>query len=372
MRLKRLWALMALLAIVVLVVGAGCGDDDDDSGGGGDSGGSGESSGGGEAKTGMKIALLTPGTGDDGSWGQAVSEGAKEYGEKYGAEQVEIAENLDTPDQYEQQATAFAQAGFDLVVLANGSVQQATQRSAQQYPDTLFGEIAVEEGALADNISAANGKWQNGTFLAGIVAAMMTETNKLATIGGFDFPALTAEMEGFVLGARYVNPDITFQRTYINSWTDTGKARAAAEAQQSRGADIIFSATDQATQGIFQLAQGGGTLKYVIPQYFNKCDQAPDVVLTSVLYNLQGIVGRFVEMAAEDTWKNEFVELGLDFGVGTLEYCEGTEGDIPDDVKKAVEDASKKITDGTLVVPGLDEIGTSGSADDIDPKSLEQ
>jgi basic membrane protein A and related proteins len=371
MRLKRLWALMALLAIVVLVVGAGCGDDDDDSGGGGDSGGSSESSGGGEAKI-DKIALLTPGTGDDGSWGQAVSEGAKEYGEKYGASQVEIAENLDTPDQYEQQATAFAQAGFDLVVLANGSVQQATQRSAQQYPDTLFGEIAVEEGALAENISAANGKWQNGTFLAGIVAAMMTETNKLATIGGFDFPALTSEMEGFVLGARYVNPDITFQRTYINSWTDTGKARAAAEAQQSRGADIIFSATDQATQGIFQLAQGGGTLKYVIPQYFNKCDQAPDVVLTSVLYNLQGIVGRFVEMAAEDTWKNEFVELGLDFGVGTLEYCEGTESDIPDDVKKAVEDASKKITDGTLVVPGLDEIGKSGSADDIDPKSLEQ
>jgi basic membrane protein A and related proteins len=366
MRLKRLRALMALLAIVVLAVGAGCGDDDDSGGGGGESGG------GGEAKSGLKIALLTPGTGDDGSWGQAVSEGAKEYGEKYGAEKVEIAENLDTPDQYEQQATAFASAGFDLVVIANGSVQQAAHRTSQQYPDTLIGEVAVEEGTLPENISAANGKWQNGTFLAGVVAGMMTKTNKLATIGGFDFPALTSEMEGFVLGARYVNPDATFQRTYINTWTDTGKAKAAAEAQQSRGADIIFSATDQATQGIFQLAQGGGTLKYVIPQYFNKCDQAPDVVLTSVLYNLQGIVGRFVEMAAKDEWKNEFVELGLDFDVGRLEYCNGTEGDIPDEVKERVDTLSKDIESGKLVVPGLDEIGKSGTADKIDPKSLEQ
>ena len=367
MRLKRLWALMALLAILLTAVAAGCGDDDDSSGGGG-----GDSGGGGEAKSGMKIALLTPGTSDDGSWGQAVSEGAKQYGEKYGAEKVEIAENLDTPDQYEQQATAFAAAGFDLVVFANGSVQQAAQRTSQQYPDTLIGEVAVEDEPLPDNISAANGKWQNGTFLAGVVAGMMTKTNKLGTVGGFDFPALTSEMEGFVLGARYVNPDVTFQRTYINSWTDTGKAKAAAEAQQSRGADIIFSATDQATQGIFQLAQGGGTLKYVIPQYFNKCDQAPDVVLTSVLYNLQGIVGRFVEMAAKDEWKNEFVELGLDFGVGELEYCTGTEGDIPDDVKQAAEKAAADIKSGALVVPGLDEIGKTGSADKIDPKSLEQ
>ena len=368
MQLKRLRALMALLAIVILAVGAGCGDDDDDSGGGNSGGGGG----GGEAKSGMKIALLTPGTGDDGSWGQAVSEGAKEYGEKVGAEKVEIAENLDTPDQYEQQATAFASAGFDLVILANGSVQQATHRSAQQYPDTLFGEIAVEDGALPENISAANGKWQNGTFLAGIVAGMMTKTNKLGTIGGFDFPALTSEMEGFALGARYVNPDVTIQRTYINSWTDTGKAKAAAEAQQSRGADIIFSATDQATQGIFQLAQGGGTLKYVIPQYFNKCEQAPDVVLTSVLYNLQGIVGRFVEMAAKDEWKNEFVELGLDLDVGRLEYCTGTEGDVPDEVKERVDSLSADIESGKLVIPGLDEIGKTETADKIDPKSLEQ
>jgi basic membrane protein A and related proteins len=366
MQLKRLWALVALLALVALAVGAGCGGDDDSSGGGDSGGGSSDT------KSGMKIALLTPGTGDDGSWGQAVAEGAKEYGKKVGAEKVEIAENLDTPDQYEQQATAFAQSGFDLVVLANGSIQQATHRAAQQYPDTLFGEIAVESGSLPDNISAANGKWQNGTFLAGVVAAMMTKTNKLGTIGGFDFPALTSEMEGFVLGARYINPDITFQRTYINSWTDTGKAKAAAEAQQSRGVDIIFSATDQATQGIFQLAQAGGKLKYVIPQYHNKCDQAPDVVLTSVLYNLQGIVGRFVEMAAKDEWKNEFVELGLDFGVGELEYCEGTEGDIPDEVKEKADSVAADIKSGKLLVPGLDEIGKTGTADKIDLKSLEQ
>jgi len=370
LRVRALRVLALLAAAAALMFAAACGSDDEQEAATGQPAGSSGAAGeGGAAKQGFKVALLTPGTENDGSWGQAVSDGTKEYAAKYGAE-VTIADNLDDPAQYQQQGNSFASAGFELIINANGAAAAVTQKLAEQYPDVKFGQIAAELEPLPDNVSTATPIFQNGTFVAGYLAGLMTETDVVGTIGGFDFPVLTSEMEGFALGARYANPDVRVLRTYINSWTDTGKAKAAAAAQQAQKADIIFSATDQATQGIFQVAQQGGSLKYVIPQYFDKSSQAPDVVLTSVLYNLQGTAGRFIDMFAQDKWVAENAALGLDFGVGKLAPYGQLSDQVPDDVKQKVEDIAEQVESGEVEVPALDKLGKSGDADDIDPKTL--
>ena len=261
-------------------------------GGGGESGG----------QEGFKVAVLTPGTSNDGSWGEAVSEGAEETAEKYGAD-VQIAANLEEPAQYQQQGLALAQAGYNVVINANAAMGSVTEELAKKFPDTKFGQVAVGIDPLPENVATNTPLLPDATFQAGVLAGLTSKSGTVGTIGGFEFPALTSEMEGFALGARYANPKIKVLRTYINTWTDAGKAKAAAQAQASQGADVIFSATDQATQGIYQLAESGGTLKYVIPQYLDKSSQAPNVVLTSAVYNLQGSVGSFIEMYANEDWR---------------------------------------------------------------------
>jgi basic membrane protein A len=358
-----------LLLVAITAVGCGGSDNGGSGGGGASSGSSGSSggSGGSGGNTGFKAAVLTPGTDNDGSWGQAVSEGARDAAKKYDA-QVTIAQNLDTPAQYQQQGNAFAQAGYKVIVNANSSMGDVTKKLAAQYPDVHFGQIGIPL-QLADNISTSSPIFQDGCVIAGVLAGLLTKTNKLGAIGGFDFPALNTEMEGFALGVKYANPKATVHRTFINTWTDTGKAKAAAQAQIAKGTDIIFSATDQATQGIYQLAQSGGQLKYVIPQYIDHASQAPDVVLATVVYNLQGATGSFIKMFGDGDWKSQNATLGVNDGVG-LAYNPQLKGDIPADVQKKLDQVKQDIASGKLKIPSLEELGKSGSADSIDIGTL--
>lgn len=359
-RLRLLIA--AVTAIVALVVVAGCG-------GGSSSGGSG---GGGESgkESGFKAAVLTPGTANDGSWGEAVAEGAEAAAKKFGAK-VTIAANLEETAQYQQQGLALAQAGYNLIICANSSMASVIEELAKKFPNTKFGQVAVSINPLQPNISTSTPEFPTGTFQAGVLAGLMTKTGTVGTVGGFEFPTLNSEMEGFALGARYADPKVKVLRTFINTWTDASKAKAAAQAQASQGADIVFSATDQATQGMFQLAESGSSpLKYVIPQYLDKASQAPNVVLTTSVYNLQGATGSFIEMYGEGKWKSQNVTLGIEDGVG-LEPNPAMESVIPPEVQKKLEEIEKKIETGELKVPTWEELGESGSAEKVDLKSLE-
>jgi basic membrane protein A and related proteins len=377
--------LLILAAVAALLVVVGCGsssssssssestessEESTETAGGGEEAeeaeGEEEESSGGGKQEGFKVGVLTPGTENDGSWGQAISEGAKEAGEKYGAE-VTIAANLEEPSQYQQQGLALAQAGYNVIINANAAMGAVTEELAAKFPETKFGQVAVGIEGPPENVASNTPQLPVATFQAGVLAALMSESGTLGAIGGYEFPALTSEMEGFALGARYINPKVKILRTYINTWTDAGKAKAAAQAQVSQGADIIFSATDQATQGMYQLAESGSGLKYVIPQYLDKAEQAPNVVLTSAVYNLQGAAGSFIEMYGNEEWKPENVEFGIEDGV---KLAENPEIEIPAEAMKKLEEVEKDIASGKLKIPSIEELGENESAEGIDLKTL--
>jgi basic membrane protein A len=377
---RLLILVIAALAAMLMVVGCGSSSSSSSTGtesaeggeesskttaAGGEAEGGGDSEGG--SDSGLKVGVLIPGTQNDGSWGEAVSEGAEEAGKKYGAE-VTIAANLEEPSQYQQQGLAMAQAGYDLIIIGHAAMASVTQELAAKFPETKFGQVAVAVEPLPENVASSTPELPVGTFQAGVLAALMSKTGTVGMIGGYEFPALTSEMEGFALGARYADPQVKILRTYINSFVDAGKAKAAAQAQTSQGADIIFSATDQATQGIYQVAEGGGSLQYVIPQYLDKSEQAPNVVLTSVVYNLQGASASFIEMLAEDEWKSENVEFGIENGVG---LAPNPAMKIPPGVEKEMDEVDSKLESGALTIPSIEELGENESAESVDLKSVE-
>lgn len=348
--------LVAAIAVVGLTL-SGCSSDDSSGNGG---------SGGGEDRD-FRVAVLTPGTSNDGSWGQAVANGANAAKDDLGVE-VTVAENLNDTAQYQQQGNAFAAQGFDLIINANASMVDVTTDLAEKYPDVKFGQIGYIDGP-AENVRAVTPMFWQGTFAAGYLAGLMSETGTVGTIGGFEFPLLTSEMEGFALGARYANPDIKVERQYINTWTDAGIGESASAAMVGKGADIIFSATDQATQGIFKTMQGK-TDHYVIAQYLDKHEQAPDVVLTSVLYGLDDITNQFVVDAYEDTWENENLDVTLAEGISLAPFG-ALDGDVPDDVKTQLDQVIAQVGSGEIELPGIDVLGVTGSADDVDLATIQ-
>lgn len=315
-----------------------------------------------------KVAVLTSGTANDGSWGQAVTLGAKAAAAKYGAD-VKISDNLDTPQQFAQLGSAFAQQGYGLVIIANGAAASVVADLSGKFPDVKFGGIAQNIPRILANARTVTPVFQETSFLAGVLAGKITKSKIVGTIGGFDFPVLDNEMEGFALGARYANPDVKVLRSFINSWTDATKGRAAAQAMISQKGDIIFSATDQATQGMAQAMQAAGNGNYVITQYADDHAQAPKVILTSALYGLGDITGQFVDQYLAGTWKSDNVSVGLS-KIGGLAPYYNLDSIVPADAKAAVAAAENAIKKGCLKLPDSAALGKSGSADAIDVAAL--
>ncbi len=355
----------AILAAGLIAFGAAaCGDDEEAAGG--TTGGSTTA-----APVDFSVALLSPGSSNDGSWGEASYDGVEAAATELGVTDLGHAENLLTPDEYTQQGAAYAKEGANLVLMANGSVPQSVIKVATDYPDAVVCGAAMEIPAadLPANACTYDPEQQEGAFSAGYLAALTSKTGKLGVVAGFAFPALTRQVEGFTLGARYANPDIQVQQVYINSWTDTAAAKAAAQAQYAAGVDIVFSATDSATQGIFAAAQAGDD-RYVIASYFDSHEQAPDVVLTSVLYNLEGVTKEMIRRGTAGEIKPEGYSFGLDFGVGELAPFYELDSVVPAEAKTKLAEVIADIESGTVKVPDEKVLGVEGSGASFDLAAL--
>jgi basic membrane protein A len=232
-----------------------------------------------------------------------------------------------------------------------------------------------ELAELPKNMCVWNLKQQDGTFLAGVVAGLVTKTGKIGAIDGGDFPAIVRQSEGFILGARCVNPDVTFTQQVTGSFTDVSAARSAAQSQIAAGADVILSAVDSAVSGIYTAAKDADHPTQVIPSYFDSYDQAPDVILTSVLYNLDGIVADLIKKgAAGDIEPRSYQPYNYaNLKVGELADFHGNPS-VTADVQKRYEDIRAKVADGAITVPdekGADApLSVEGAGSKISPQSI--
>ena len=128
-----------------------------------------------------------------------------------------------------------AQTGKYEIIIAHSTYSDAVAAVRDDYPDTLF----AYSGSGNDGLGG-NGYWidvfiHEPAYLAGIIAGMMTETNKISGVAAFPFPNVTAPLHAFIDGAQSVNPDITAEVAYIESWFDPATAQEAAAAQIAAG-----------------------------------------------------------------------------------------------------------------------------------------
>lgn len=335
----------------------------------------------------LQVALLSPGTENDGSWGQAWDEGAKRAASQFDVK-LTIVGNLNTPDEYVAQGSAFGSKGYDLVIMANGILYDATQKLAQQFPKTYwvmspvdFVDRVGEAAKFAPNMGVVDPEQQQGAFRAGVLAGLITKTNVVAAVDGFAFPALTRQPEAFALGARCANSKIKFEQKYINSWNDVVLAKAAAQAFIGDKADVLFAATNQAVQGMYQAAKAAPRPTYVIPSYYDAHKQAPQVIITSVLYNLQGVAYDLIKRLATKTLPPRFFRsyTFANLGVGRLAPFYNLASRVPAAAKTQLAAIDKKIVSGAIKVPdetrgvngrGLNAIGAPNSAAKINVRSI--
>jgi basic membrane protein A and related proteins len=370
-----------LLALLVLPAGlVACGGDDDDDGNGG-----------GEATAeDYQVALITTGALNNRSWANAWADGAQRAADELGV-QLEMVGNADAPDQYVTQGSSFASEGYDLLIFAHGAMHDPAVRVAQQFPDVEVVQVfqhATEEEAMQDdppNLGHVDPEQAEVTFLAGIMAGLMTQTNTIGTVYAFPFPALTRQPESFELGARCVNPEVEALQARSDSFTDAAAARAAASSLIDDGADFLLSAVDQAVQGVIQAAaeaQRQGDDVYAVASYFDDNDLNPDAVITSVLYGLEDVSYDIIERGVNGELGEHFAQsytLDTPQGGELAPFYEQEEL-VGEENVEVIENVQQMIVDGDIVIPdeivsdpqvaGGATIGEPGAAADIDVEDL--
>jgi basic membrane protein A and related proteins len=313
-----------------------------------------------------KVAYLPCGQINDHSWSETGYLGMTQAMEALAAQgvtlKVDYTESLQ-PAQVEAAARDYAARGYNPVVLHCGTFSGAALNAAKAFPGTKFMvSTAPDTKDLPKNFWFYDASQQEASFIAGYLGGLVSKKARVGAIGGFDFPALARQVEGFRLGARYANPKIRSYATYINSWEDAGKAKEAAQAQIDSGADVIFAATDQAARGAFTAAENSDV--YAIASYTDQASLAPKAILASVLYDYPSLVKMMVVNAVLDKLEpGKIYQVGVAGGIGELAPNGPLYGALPNEVRGKVTAVIEAIKSGKLKVPQLTKAGESEGID---------
>ena len=179
----------------------------------------------------------------------------------------------------------------------------------------------------------------------GIIAGMMTKSNKIGVVGPVEAGDAIKYNYGFVQGVASVNSDAEVSVTYTGSFGDTAGAGEMAKTHMDNGADFLTGTAQQAV-GAIQAAKDRG-----VPWLGSDMDQSvvwPDTVMAAQVYNWEEVVNRMIEARAEGKKGGEHISLSFADGRLSLHYND--KFDIPAEVKAEVDKAMKAIKDGSLVV----------------------
>ena len=293
----------------------------------------------------LKVALCVTGAVNDMGWCQSAYDGLKLLEEKYGAE-IAYTENIQAADMVAA-FTDYAANGYDIVIGHGFQFGDPALEVGAQYPDTKF--ICVEADASADNVASYVMKCEEGGYIEGILAAHMTESNKIGFIGPIEGASLIKIMNGFEDGAKSVNPDIEVQTAWTGSFTDTALAKEAAQAMIDGGVDFIAHDANECGNGAIAAAQEAGI--YATGDFYDQHELAPETVLTSSMYHVPVLIEAAYNDIVNGEFKGEVKYLGMAEGVVEMAPYYDMESVIPEDVRKEIAELIEQIKSGEFVVP---------------------
>lgn len=289
------------------------------------------------------IVFSTGGLGDQ-SFNDAAYRGLEEAVADFGID-FSFVEPTDVAEM-EEHLRAYAQAGYNLVIAVGFQQESALEVVSEDYVNTNFAII----DAVVDNPNVANLLFaeHEGSFLVGILAAMMSETGTVGFVGGIESPVITRFQVGFEQGVAWANPDVNVLINYAGSFGDPGRGKELAISQNERGADVIYHASGGTGNGVIEAAEEGGF--FAIGVDSDQDHLAPGSVLTSMLKKVDVAVYELISEMVEGRFEPGIHTFGIaNDGVG-LSEMRYTRDIIPDEVLAAVDEARTKIAAGELEV----------------------
>ena len=298
----------------------------------------------------LKVGLIYDVTGrGDLSFCDAAYAGAKKAKDEWGFKLTEVTPSQSTDT--ELTLRRLAKLKYDLIIGVGFLFQEPMNRVASDFPDVKFALIdAIIE---QPNVVSLTYRAHEGTFLAGVIAALKTETKQIGFVGGMKVPLVEAFEIGYHAGIKATNPDIEFVADYVGvtpqAFNDPTRGKELAVAQYNRGVDIILAAAGTSGLGVLEAAKE--KQKLIIWVDSNGNNLAPGLVLTSVIKGVEISVYETIKSVQEGNFSAGLKDYGLK--QGGVEYIvdDVNRALLSDEILEQVEAFKAKIIAGEIVVP---------------------
>ena len=346
--------IIAFMLVSIILVGCGKGSTDN---GGGDN-------------DKLKIAAVVNGNLGDKSFFDSLEKGLQDLKEKHGFE-IKIIETGFDETKWEPAIIDASEEDWDIIIAGTWQMADYVSKVADQYPEKKYivydTTVDYENGANS-NVYSIEYKQNEGSYLAGALAAHLTETDKLGFVGGLDIPVINDFLVGYIDGAQSVNPDIKVATAYIGNFSDTGIAKELGLAQIGLGVDFVFPSASIAGNGALEAAKDKGVKAIGVDSdqsllYKESNDEVmAELISTSVLKEVGNSIIRAIELEMEGKleWGTGEV-LGIKEGAIGIAKSEYYEKNVPADIKEKINEIEEKIKNGEIEV----KTAFGMSADDL-------
>ena len=297
-----------------------------------------------------KIGMISDTGGvNDESFNQSTWEGLQQAQKKYGKDKVQVkyVESSQEAD-YTPNIETFVEEDLDLIIGVGYKMAGAIEEASKNYPDVQFAIIDHSYEKQPENVTSLIYEDNTAAYLAGLVAAKKTETNKVAFIGGIKSATLDKFEYGFRAGVKAANPKCELTVRYLNSFSDSALAKSVANQMHKDGVDVIYTAAGAAGTGAIEAAKENN--KMAIGVDVDQSPLAPDNIISSTMKNVNVSIVNLVGEILEDNYQGGQVIVNT-LASGGVGLSDTTKDHVSKDILDYVNEQAGKIKSGEIVVP---------------------
>jgi basic membrane protein A len=268
---------------------------------------------------------------------------------------------------YEKNINAFLEDNCDLIVTVGFLLGDSTKAAAEANPEQKFAIVDFSYEPPLDNVLGLTFATDQAAFMAGYLAAGMTETGKVGTFGGIQIPTVTIFMDGFAQGVEYYNQQhnttvavlgwdpVKQTGLFTGNFESTDDGRAMGESLMDEGADIIMPVAGPVGLGTAAAVQARGKA-YIVgvdTDWFVSAPEYGKVVLTSVEKKMDVAVFTAVQQILDGSFQGgTYLGTLANEGVGIAPFHD-LDAKVPADLKAELEQVKQDIISGKMDVSPL-------------------
>jgi basic membrane protein A len=308
----------------------------------------------------IKVVNLINGVLGDKSFFDSADRGVKKAAAEFNLDVKTIEAGVDPAKWQPALEDAAANEQYDIMILGTYQMSEFLQIVAPKYPDKKFiiYDVSVDyTKCKCGNVYSVTYLQNEGSYVAGLYAGLMSKTKSIGAVGGQDIPVINDFIIGYKQGAKDAGVDpakVIVQ--YAGGWNDPAKGKEIALAMYQQGADIVFNIAGGTGVGIFQAAQESKKFAIGVDSDQATIIKATDpeqakFIITSMMKNVDNSLYRALKMYVGSTLGFGKAEaLGVAQGGIGLAKNDIYDSTTPADVKAKIDQAEKDLQSGKIKV----------------------